>query len=157
MSLIKEEFINDLLSKTDIVEVFSRDNKMSKQGANWTCLSPFKQEKTPSCIVSPTKQMFFDKSADISGNVFTYLMQKNNFTYPEAVRELAKFYVMDVQYEDSASAQQYEEKKKKMDDLRPILKATQKQFEEQLHLLPKDHAAWLEIAKRGYTEEQIQH
>jgi len=157
MSLIKEEFINDLLSKTDIVEVFSRDNKMSKQGANWTCLSPFKQEKTPSCIVSPTKQMFFDKSADISGNVFTYLMQKNNFTYPEAIRELAKFYVMDVQYEDSASAQQYEEKKKKMDDLRPILKATQKQFVEQLHLLPKDHAAWLEIAKRGYTEEQIHH
>lgn len=157
MSRIKEEFINDLLSRADIVEIFNRDHKLQKKGANWFCKSPFKEEKTPSCVISPTKQKFFDKSAGINGNVISYLMQKYNFTYPEAVEDLAKFYALDVQYEDSQTSKEQEEKKKKVIELRPILKAVQKHFVEQLHLLPKDHAAWKEIQKRGYTEEQIAH
>mgnify|MGYP003365077958 CR=1 FL=1 len=157
MSLIKEEFIAELLSRVDIVEIFSRDHKVSKRGANYICLSPFKDEKTPSCIISSSKQMFYDKSADISGNIFTYLMKKYNFSYPEAVKDLAKFCTMDVQYEDQATAIKYEEKQKKIHELKPILKSVQRKFVQQLKELPKNHEAWSEIKKRGYSNEQVEH
>lgn len=156
MSRIKEDFITDLLSRADIVEIFNRDHKLIKRGANWFCLSPFKEEKTPSCVVSATKQKFYDKSAGTSGNVLTYLMEKYNFTYPEAVEDLAKFYAMDVAYEDAKASKEAEEKKKKIADLRPILKSVQRQFVNQLNELPKNSAAWEEIKKRGYTEEQVE-
>lgn len=89
---IPEEFINDLRHRVDIVEVIRDYVPLKKQGQNYTGLCPFHAEKTPSFVVSPQKQIYHCFGCGKGGYVFTFLMEKNGVTFPEAVELLAKRY-----------------------------------------------------------------
>ena len=67
MSLIKNDFIDRLLADTDILDVFrANQHEVKKVGSNYVCKSPINDERTESCMIDIRKQMFFDKSANIS-------------------------------------------------------------------------------------------
>lgn len=156
MSLIKSDFIDRIISETNILDVFRKNNhEIKKSGAHFICKSPFNDERTESCVIDTKKDMFFDKSANISGNVISYYTKVKNLSFPEAIAELAKLNNIDVEYESNADTAKYLEKKKKVDEFRPILEFTQKKLVEQLNLLPRDSEAWKELKKRGYNEELV--
>ena len=87
---IPAEFIDDLRHRADIVEVIGEYVPLKKQGQNYTGLCPFHSEKTPSFVVSPQKQIFHCFGCGKGGNVFSFLMEKNALTFPDAVSLLAK-------------------------------------------------------------------
>ncbi|MCD8151055.1 MAG: DNA primase, partial [Clostridiales bacterium] len=73
----------------DIVDVISGYVRLQKKGSTWFGLCPFHNEKTPSFSVSPNKQMYYCFGCGAGGNVFTFLMQYENFTFQEAMQSLA--------------------------------------------------------------------
>lgn len=84
-----EELVEEVRMKNDIVDVVSGYVKLQKKGNNhWGCC-PFHNEKTPSFSVNGAKQMYYCFGCHASGNVYTFLMKYENYTFPEAVRTLA--------------------------------------------------------------------
>jgi DNA primase len=85
-----EELVEEVRIKNDIVGVVSGYVKLQKKGGNhWGCC-PFHNEKTPSFAVSESKQMYHCFGCGVSGNVYTFVMQYENYTFPEAVKMLAE-------------------------------------------------------------------
>lgn len=70
---------------------------MKRSGSNFKGLSPFTDESTPSFMVSPVKQIWKDFSSGKGGNVVAFLMEHEHFTYPEAIRYLAKKYQIEIE------------------------------------------------------------
>lgn len=91
-----EDFIEEVIAKNDIVDVVSSYVRIQKKGNNYTGLCPFHNEKTPSFSVSPTKQIYYCFGCHKGGNVIQFLKDYENFTFPEAVAELAKRVGMDL-------------------------------------------------------------
>jgi DNA primase len=90
MSRIPQDFIQDLLSRTDIVEVVGARVDLKRAGKEFKGLSPFTNEKSPSFFVSPAKQMFFCFSSGKNGTAINFLMENDRLSFVEAVEELAK-------------------------------------------------------------------
>jgi DNA primase len=90
--LIPEEVVQEVLLRTDIVDVIGDYVQLKRTGANAKGLCPFHQEKTPSFTVSPAKGLFYCFGCHASGNAFRFLMQHEHMTFPEAVRFLAARY-----------------------------------------------------------------
>ena len=84
-----DELIEEVRAKNDIVNVISGYVKLQKKGSNYWGCCPFHNEKTPSFSVSENKQMYHCFGCGVSGNVYTFLMKYENYTFGEAVRELA--------------------------------------------------------------------
>lgn len=85
-----EELVEEIRLKNDIVGVVSGYVKLQKKGGNhWGCC-PFHNEKTPSFAVSENKQMYHCFGCGVSGNVYTFVMQYENYSFPEAVKLLAE-------------------------------------------------------------------
>ncbi len=87
--LVPEEFLDDVRSRTDIVELVSEYLPLKKTGQNYVGLCPFHQEKTPSFTVSTAKQIFYCFGCGAGGNVFSFLMKIDNLPFLEAVELLA--------------------------------------------------------------------
>ena len=84
-----DELIEEVRSRNDIVDVISGYVHLQKKGANYFGLCPFHNEKSPSFSVSRSKQMYYCFGCGAGGNVFTFLMEYENDTFPEAVKALA--------------------------------------------------------------------
>ena len=84
-----EEVVEEVRMKNDIVDVVSGYVKLQKKGANYFGLCPFHNEKSPSFSVSPGKQMYYCFGCGAGGNVFTFLMEYENYTFQEALQSLA--------------------------------------------------------------------
>lgn len=84
-----EEIIEEIRQKNDIVDVISGYVRMQKKGASYFGLCPFHNEKTSSFSVSPGKQMYYCFGCGAGGNVFTFIMNYENYSFPEAVKMLA--------------------------------------------------------------------
>ena len=85
-----DEIIEEVRSKNDIVDVISGYVRLTKKGSTYFGLCPFHNEKTGSFSVSPNKQMYYCFGCGAGGNVFTFLMQYENFSFPEAMEALAE-------------------------------------------------------------------
>lgn len=90
MAFYSQEQIDLINSYNDIVEVISQYIPLKKSGRNFKALCPFHSEKTPSFTVSPDKQIFHCFGCGAGGNVFSFIMRRENMTFPEAVRHLAR-------------------------------------------------------------------
>src|SRR6201985_2799547 len=88
--MITKSTIDRIMEATDIVEVIGEFVALKKRGANYVGLSPFANERTPSFTVSPAKGIFKDFSSGKGGSAVTFLMELEKFTYPEALKWLAK-------------------------------------------------------------------
>ena len=90
--LIPEETIEEVRLRTDIVEVISEYVSLQRKGKNYWGLCPFHSEKTPSFTVTPEKQMFYCFGCNVGGNIFSFVMKKENWSFVESVHNLARRY-----------------------------------------------------------------
>jgi len=82
--------VDEVRSRTDIVEVIGKYVKLTRSGRSYKGLSPFQNERTPSFFVFPETQTFKDFSSGEQGDVFSFLMKKEGLTFIESLRELAQ-------------------------------------------------------------------
>ena len=95
--LISKTSINNIYEAARVEEVISDFINLKKAGSNFKGLSPFSQEKTPSFMVSPAKQIWKDFSSGKGGNAVAFLMEHEGFSYPEALRYLGKKYNIEIE------------------------------------------------------------
>lgn len=86
----EDRVVDEVQAASDIVEVISQHLPLKKSGRNFKALCPFHQEKTPSFMVHPEKQIFHCFGCGVGGNVFTFLMRLENSSFPEVLRQLAE-------------------------------------------------------------------
>lgn len=89
MPFYSDDIVEEVRSRTDIVDVISQYVKLHKRGSNYVGLCPFHNEKTGSFTVSAGKQMYYCFGCGAGGNVITFLMNYENATFPEVLQELA--------------------------------------------------------------------
>lgn len=104
--LIAQSFIDDLLNRSDIVEVVSSRVQLKKAGKNYTACCPFHQEKTPSFTVSQEKQFYYCFGCGAGGNALGFIMDHDHLEFPEAVEELASRAGVEVEREASSGPRQ---------------------------------------------------
>ncbi|MFN7170450.1 MAG: CHC2 zinc finger domain-containing protein, partial [Candidatus Omnitrophota bacterium] len=90
MGFIPDNTIDEILARTDIVELISSYFPLKRAGRNFKALCPFHKEKTPSFMVSPDKQIFHCFGCNEGGNALHFLMRYEHLEFPEAVKVLAK-------------------------------------------------------------------
>lgn len=111
---IPQRFIDDLLSRVDVVEVVGERVQLKKVGRNYSGLCPFHQEKTPSFTVSADKQFYHCFGCGAHGNALRFLMEYDKLPFPEAVEQLAGRLGLDVPREGGNDPQrQVREQKRK--------------------------------------------
>ena len=147
-----EELIEEVRMKNDIVDVVSGYVKLQKKGSNhWGCC-PFHNEKTPSFSVSGEKQMYYCFGCHASGNVYTFLMKYENYTFPEAVRALAdRAGVALPQVEESAEMHQKANRRMR---LLEVNKEAAKYFYYQLRT-PHGEIGYNYLKKRELSDETM--
>ncbi|MCB0479257.1 MAG: DNA primase [Crocinitomicaceae bacterium] len=107
--MIPREIIDEILYTAQIEDVIGEFVQLKRAGSNLKGLSPFTDEKTPSFMVSPAKQIFKCFSTGKGGNVVSFLMEYEHFSYPEALRWLADRYNIAIPEEKEKSAEQIAE------------------------------------------------
>ena len=147
-----EELVEEVRSKNDIVDVISGYVKIQKKGASYFGLCPFHGEKSPSFSVSRTKQMYYCFGCGAGGNVFSFLMNYENFTFPEAVKKLAERVGVDLPELEYSKAAKEEADKKGI--LLEINKEAAKYFYYQLRQ-PQGRLGYDYLLKRELQEDTI--
>ncbi len=99
MGLIPQTFIDELIARTDIVEVIGTRVQLKKAGREFRACCPFHNEKTPSFWVSPDKQFYHCFGCGAHGTVLRFLMEHDRMAFPEAVEELATRLSLEVPHE----------------------------------------------------------
>lgn len=110
-SFIPPDFVDDVRNRVDIVDFISEYVVLKKTGQNYVGLCPFHLEKTPSFTVSPGKQIFYCFGCGAGGNVITFLMKKDNLSFPEAVEVLAQRLGLTVPAIEQAKREQFPREK----------------------------------------------
>lgn len=134
MSLIPQEFIQELLGRTDIVEVVGRSVQLKKAGTNHKGLCPFHSEKSPSFTVSSSKQFYHCFGCGAHGTAIGFLMDHLGLTFPDAVRELASQagMTLPVAALDPQQAQQDREQRSLKQNLQTVLEQANRFYRDQL-------------------------
>lgn len=115
-----DHIIETIRERSDIVSLISEYTLLTKKGHSYTGLCPFHSEKTPSFSVSEDKQLYYCFGCGAGGNTITFLMQKENMTFPEAIKYLAER--ENIELEESYLSQEENEKNQKRQMLLEIVK-----------------------------------
>jgi len=149
--LIPQSFIDDLLNRTDIVDVVSSRLQLKKTGKNFSACCPFHKEKTPSFSVSPDKQFYYCFGCGAGGNALGFIMDHDNLDFPQAVEELAKAAGMEVPREQSSKGQK---PRQPVDSpLYPLLTAAAEFYRQALKSHPTRRSAVDYLKGRGLSGE----
>ncbi len=152
--MIAKTTIDNVFETARVEEVIGDFVQLKKSGSNFKGLSPFSDERTPSFMVSPVKQIWKDFSSGKGGNVVAFLMEHEHFTYPEAIKYLAKKYGIEVE-----ETQQTDEQKQQADEresLYLVSEFAKDYFKHVLFKTEEGKAIGLSYFKeRGFTEETI--
>ncbi len=149
-----EELVEEIRSKNDIVDVIGSYVHLTKKGANHMACCPFHNEKTPSFSVSKQKQMFYCFGCGKGGNVFTFLMQYENYSFMEALHVLAERAHVDL------PQMEYSEAAKRAADLKARLLAVNKEAAKYYFYQLKSErgqAAMKYLKGRALTDDTIKH
>ena len=152
MPLYSENLIEEVRSKSNIADVVSGYVKLQKKGNTYFGLCPFHNEKTPSFSVTPGKQMYYCFGCGAGGDVFSFLMKYENFTFGEAMETLAK------QVGVELPAQEYSPQMKREADRKGQLLEVNKEAGKYYYmLLRSDHGkrALEYFKKRGLSDETM--
>ena len=149
--LIPQSFIDDLLNRTDIVEVVSSRIQLKKAGKNYTACCPFHKEKTPSFSVSPDKQFYYCFGCGAGGNALGFIMDHDSLDFPQAVEDLAKRAGMDIPREEGGRGRT---PRQPVDSpLYPLLTAAADYYRQTLKSHPTRKSAVDYLKGRGLTGE----
>ena len=149
--LIPQSFIDDLLNRTDIVDVVSSRVQLKKAGKNLTACCPFHKEKTPSFSVSPDKQFYYCFGCGAGGNALGFIMDHDNLDFPQAVEELAKAAGMEIPREEGGRGRT--PRQPTDSPLYPLLTAAAEFYRQALKSHPTRKAAVEYLKGRGLSGE----
>ena len=152
--MIKKDTIDKIFDASRVEEVIGEFVSLKKSGSNFKGLSPFTNEKTPSFMVSPVKQIWKDFSSGKGGNVVAFLMEHEHFSYPDALRFLAKKY--NILIEETPETEAEKQKSNQKETLFLINQFAMKFFVK--NLFKKDEGLSLGISylkERGFSNEII--
>ncbi len=149
-----DELIEEVRSRSDIVDVISGYVRLQKKGASYFGLCPFHNEKSPSFSVSPHKQIYYCFGCGAGGNVFTFLMNYENDTFPEAIKTLADKAGINLPEIEYSEEMKKEAGKKAL--LLEINKEAAKYFYYQLRA-PQGKNGYQYFANRELSDETMKH
>ena len=152
--MIAEQTVQKVLDTADILDVVGEFVNLHKAGANYKGLCPFHNEKTPSFVVSPAKQIFKCFGCGESGTAVSFLMKYENLSFPEAIKWLAKKY--NIQIEEKELSPEELAKLKENETIQVLNTFAQKHFSHNLHNTQEGKTIALPYFKsRGFTDETI--
>lgn len=149
-----DEIIEEIRSKNDITGVISGYVTLKKKGSNYWGCCPFHNEKTPSFSVSENKQMYHCFGCGVSGNVYTFLMKYENYSFQEAIRVLADragVNLPEVEY-----TQEQKKRANRRQRLLEVNREAAKFFYYQLRKSPHGAPGMAYLKKRELTDETMQ-
>ena len=159
-SRIPQSFIDDLLDRTDIVDLVDGHVKLKKTGRNYSACCPFHKEKTPSFSVAPDKQFYYCFGCGAGGNAIGFLMQLENLNFPEAVEELAGKAGLTVPKDDSitskAASAASQAKTQARNQAYDILNQASQYYQSQLRRHPDRQKAVTYLKGRGLNGQIAQ-
>lgn len=150
--LIPQYFIDDILARTDIVEVIDARVPLKKAGTNYKACCPFHNEKTPSFSVSETKQFYHCFGCGESGSALRFLMEYEHLSFPEAVDELARNLGLEVPHE-KVNGTEHVAKAKQADSLYQLMQQVDQFYRKQLREHPQAQQAVQYLKQRGLSGE----
>ena len=152
--MISKNTIDQVYETARVEEVIGDFLGLKKSGTNFKGLSPFTQERSPSFMVSPVKQIWKDFSSGKGGNVVAFLMEHEHFSYPEAIRYLAKKYNIEIEETEQTDAEK--EKLNERESMFLVAEHANSYFKETLWEASEGKAIGLTYFKeRGFTDETI--
>ncbi|MGB3144112.1 MAG: DNA primase [Maribacter sp.] len=152
--MISKTTIDQVYETVRLEEVIGDFVQLKKSGSNFKGLSPFTDERSPSFMVSPVKQIWKDFSSGKGGNVVAFLMEHEHFTYPEAIKYLAKKYNIEV--EETEQSNEDKEQANERESMYLVSEFAQSHFKEMLWQTELGKAIGLSYFKeRGFTDETI--
>ncbi|WP_312586075.1 DNA primase [Atlantibacter sp.] len=149
---IPRVFINDLLARTDIVDLIDARVKLKKQGKNYHACCPFHNEKTPSFTVNGEKQFYHCFGCGAHGNAIDFLMNYDKLEFVETVEELAAMHNLDVPYEAGSGPSQIERHQRQ--NLYQLLDGLNAFYQQSL-TQPTAHDAREYLSRRGLSADVI--
>jgi DNA primase len=152
--LISKSTVDLVFETARLEEVIGDFVQLKKSGSNFKGLSPFSNEKTPSFMVSPAKQIWKDFSSGKGGNVVSFLMEHEHFTFPEAIKFLAKKYNIEV--EETQQTNEQKEAASLRESMYAVTDYAQSFFSKMLNQSPEGINIGLAyFQERGFTAESI--
>lgn len=153
--MISKETIEKVFDIARVEEVIGDFVQLKRAGSNLKGLSPFVNEKSPSFMVSPVKQIWKDFSSGKGGNAVTFLMEHEHFTYPEAIKYLANKYNIEV--EETVETNEEKEKANEKESMYLVSEFARDYFKNTLLKTDEGKAIGLSYFKeRGFTLETIE-
>lgn len=153
--MISKSTIDQVFEAARVEEVIGDFVQLKKSGSNFKGLSPFSDERTPSFMVSPVKQIWKDFSSGKGGNVAAFLMEHEHFNYPEAIRYLAKKYNIEV--EETQQTDEEKEARNERESMYLVSEFAAKYFQNALLKTDMGQAIGLSYFKeRGFSMETIE-
>jgi DNA primase len=152
--LITKETIDKVYEAARVEEVIGDFVQLKRAGSNYKGLSPFSDERSPSFMVSPVKQIWKDFSSGKGGNAIAFIMEHEHFTYPEAIRYLAKKY--NIEIEETELSNEEKEVANEKESLYLVSEFASKYFQDVLLNTEEGKAiAYTYFKERGFTNETI--
>ncbi|MBU2922864.1 DNA primase [Winogradskyella psychrotolerans] len=152
--MISQNSIAQVFETARVEEVIGDFVQLKKSGSNFKGLSPFSEERSPSFMVSPVKQIWKDFSSGKGGNAVTFLMEHEHFTYPEAIKYLAKKYNIEIEETEQTDAEKAQADTR--ESLYLVSEYANTYFQKVLHNTNQGKAIGLSYFKeRGFTEDTI--
>lgn len=152
--MISKASIDTVFETARVEEVIGDFVQLKRAGTNFKGLSPFSDERSPSFMVSPVKQIWKDFSSGKGGNSITFLMEHQHFTYPDAIRYLAKKYNIELEETEQTDAEK--ESTDKRESMYLVSEFAKKYFQDILINSEEGKAIGLSYFKeRGFSNETI--
>lgn len=152
--MISKATIDTVFETARVEEVIGDFVQLKRSGSNLKGLSPFTEERSPSFMVSPVKQIWKDFSSGKGGNAITFLMEHEHFTYPEAIRYLAKKY--NIAIEETEKTDEERATADARESMYLVSEFAQRYFQDVLHNTEEGKAIGYSYFKeRGFTSDTI--
>ena len=153
--MISKATIDQVFDTARVEEVIGDFVQLKKSGSNFKGLSPFSEERTPSFMVSPVKQIWKDFSTGKGGTSVSFLMEHEHFTYPEAIKYLARKY--NIEIEETVQSDSDKEAAGERESMYLVSEFARTYYQNTLHKTDQGKAIGLSYFKeRGFTDETIQ-
>jgi DNA primase len=152
---IPRDFIDDLLSRTDVVDIVDSRVKLKKAGKNYQACCPFHNEKTPSFTVSQDKQFYHCFGCGAHGNAISFMMEFDRLEFVEAIEELARFHGLEVPREKGSRPAMSEEKKQQLQDDYTLMDQVARFFQQQLRQNSNSDKAISYLKQRGLSGDIV--
>ena len=152
---IPRDFIDDLLARTDVVDVVDSRVKLKKAGKNYQACCPFHNEKTPSFTVSQDKQFYHCFGCGAHGNAISFIMEFDRLDFVEAVEDLARLHGLEVPREQGSRPAITEEKRQQQQDDYALMESAARFFQQQLRQHANSNKAIDYLKNRGLSGDIV--